>query len=57
MKLILEALLTQYVEKFGDNFPLFCIRGMDEDEIIKLVQKSLDDNKPVEVKYLDGVDC
>lgn len=57
MKLILEALLTQYVEKFGDNFPLFCIRGLGEDEIILMLQKSLDENKPVEVKYLDGVDC
>ena len=57
MKLKLEALLTQYVEKFGDNFPLFCIRGLGEDEIILMLQKSLDENKPVEVKYLDGVDC
>jgi len=56
LKLKLEALLTQYVEKSGDNFPFFCFCGLGEAEIILMLQKCLDENKPVEVKYIDGVD-
>ncbi len=56
MKLKLDALLTQYAEQFDDNFPLFTVRDLDEGEVILAVQKCLEENKPVEVKYIDGVD-
>ncbi len=54
--IMLENLLNRYAEQFGDNFPIFYVRGMAEDEIIKLVQKSLDKNKPYEPEYLDDAD-
>jgi 2-oxo-4-hydroxy-4-carboxy--5-ureidoimidazoline (OHCU) decarboxylase len=56
MMLMLEELLNKYAEQFGDNFPIFAVKGMDEDEIIKLIQSSLDEDKQYEPEYLDGVD-
>lgn len=53
---MLDELLNRYTEQFDDNFPIFAVRGMDEDEIIKIVQKCLDENKPYDHEYLDGVD-
>jgi len=54
--IMLEELLNKYAEQFGDSFPIFAVRGLDEDEIIKIVQSSLDENKQYEPEYLDGVD-
>ncbi len=56
MKLKLEALLTQYAEKFDDNFPLSIVRDMDEGEVVLAVQKCLDENKPFSTDCPDGVD-
>lgn len=56
MKLKLDALLTQYVEQFDDNFPLFTVRDLDEGEVILAVQKCLDENKPFFTDCPDGVD-
>ena len=53
---LLDELLNKYAEQFDDNFPIFAVRGKNEDEIIKIIQKCLDENKPFEPKYLDGVD-
>lgn len=56
MKMKLDAQLNRYTEQFDDNFPIFAVRGMDEDEIIKIVQKCLDENKPFITDCPDGVD-
>ena len=53
---LLDELLNKYAEQFDDNFPIFAVRGKNEDEIIKIIQKCLDENKHFEPKYLDGVD-
>lgn len=53
---LLDELLNKYVEQFDDNFPIFAVRGKDEDEIIKIIQKCLDENQPYKAEYLGGVD-
>lgn len=53
---MLEALLNQYVKQFDYNFPIFAVREKGEDEIIKIIQKCLDENKPFITKCPDGVD-
>lgn len=53
---LLDELLNKYAEQFDDNFPIFAVRGKDEDEIIRTVQSCLQENKPLYVYCPDGVD-
>jgi len=39
-------LLTKYVEKFGENFPMFLVMGMSAEEIDAQIEKSIKENKP-----------
>lgn len=41
----LEEKLIEYNEKFDDVFPTSAFRGLTEKEIIKLIQKCIDENK------------
>ena len=41
--------MDKYKDKFGECFPLMLTRGMSDKQIMKLVKKCLDDNKPYEV--------
>lgn len=47
----MDKLLIKYVDQFGENFPLFTFRGVDEKEIIKLIETALKENKPFKIKY------
>lgn len=42
--------IEEYAEHFKESFPLMLCRTMEEDEIIKIIQKSLDDDEPYEPK-------
>ena len=42
-------LIEQYTEKFNENFPIFVVRNMTEDEIKGIIRKCLDDGKPYQV--------
>lgn len=53
---MLNELLIQYADQFGDSFPLFQVKQLDEDEIISLVQTSIESNVPYESNYQDNVD-
>lgn len=44
----MDALLEKYQTQFKQQFPLMLCRHMSEDEICKVVQQCLDDNKPYE---------
>ena len=44
----MEKLLNEYKEKFNDNFPIFLCRSMEEEEIIEIMQKCIDEGKPYE---------
>lgn len=43
----LNILLLKYADRFKDNFPIFCVRNLDDAEIIKLIINALE----TEVKY------
>lgn len=53
---MLEKVLSEYTEKFDENFPLFYVRGMDEKEIIELVKQSIIDGVPYEADYDENAD-
>ena len=46
----MEQKLNQYAEHFGENFPIFITRGLSEDEIIKIIDDCIEQNKPYEVE-------
>ena len=41
-----EKMLNEYQEHFEENFPLMLCRHMDEDEIIEIIKKCLDEDEP-----------
>ena len=41
-----DKMLDKYQERFEENFPLMLCRHMEEDEIIEIIQKCLDDDEP-----------
>lgn len=52
----LFELLNQYVEKFNDNFPIMCVRDMDESEIIYSIEKCIRDDTLYNLNLNDTVD-
>ena len=49
----MDELLNQYVDMFHENFPLFCYRGVDENELMTIIQKCIDEGKPLKVELED----
>ncbi|GEM_PF-1888061 len=47
--------LKEYAERFGDNFPVMCFEGVADEEIVKLINKALDDNEPYVMEYESNV--
>lgn len=50
----MEEKLEQYVEQFGENFPLFIVGNMDEDEIIKVIDDCIESGEPYEIEDDDS---
>ena len=42
----LDRLLSEYAERFRENFPVFTMLGTSEDELIAILQKCMIDNEP-----------
>lgn len=42
----MSELLIKYVERFNENFPLFMVMGMEDEEVDALIQKCLDEGTP-----------
>lgn len=42
----MEKLIKKYVERFNENFPLFMLGGMSDDEIKTLLENCLDKGEP-----------
>lgn len=53
---MLDKLLTEYAEKFDENFPIFLMMGKPEKEIIKTIQKCLDDEQAFEPDIIADAD-
>lgn len=45
----LEEALNRYADRFNDSFPIMCMMGTPETEIIDLIKKALDSGKPYEL--------
>lgn len=50
---MLEKLLTEYAERFGENFPIFSLRGTPEKEIIVILKQCLQDGTPYDHEEFD----
>lgn len=48
---MLDKLLQEYADKFGDNFPLVYVRHLEEKEIIELIKNAINKNEPYEADY------
>ena len=44
----LDKLLDEYQEQFEENFPMMLCRHMDDEEIITIINKCLEENEPYE---------
>ena len=42
----MPELIEQYAEKFNENFPLFALMGMDDEEVEAIIQECLDKGTP-----------
>lgn len=47
-------LIELYNEEFGDVFPYQQLRGYSDEELIKIIEKALDDGKPIEIEMKPG---
>ena len=45
----LEEALNRYADRFNENFPIMCMMGTPEGEIVDLIEKALDSGKPYEL--------
>ncbi len=52
---MLNEKLQEYKERFDDNFPVMCFMGVADEEIVKLINKALDNNKPYVMDFENGV--
>ncbi len=50
----IEIYLNKYNEKFDSNFPYFLVRGMSKEEMIKIIENSLETGKPYEPEIEEG---
>lgn len=44
----LDRLLEEYQDHFEENFPLMLCRTMEDEEIIEIIEKCLEDDEPYE---------
>ena len=51
---MIDKYLNEYLDKFGENFPIFGFMGIPDDEIIKTIKKCLKTGKPYVLKTKDG---
>lgn len=42
----MPELIEQYAKKFNENFPLFALMGMDDEEVEAIIQEYLDKGTP-----------
>lgn len=47
----MNTALQKYAEQFEDNFPLYAVRDKTEEEIVKLIEKAIENNEPYDADY------
>ena len=48
---MLDELLNRYAEQFDDNFPIFAVRGMDEDESSRWIERSVEKHERKKIRF------
>lgn len=51
----LSELLGIYSDTFSDNFPIFMVMGVSDDNIIKILEDSIKNEVPYEPEIIEGV--
>ncbi len=51
----MDEKLQEYRDKFGEQFPLMLVMGVDDSEIIKIITDSINANTPYEPDFTEGV--
>lgn len=49
----MDEKLNQYAEHFGENFPIFIVNNLTDDELIGIIDDCIKNNKPYDVGKLD----
>ena len=49
----LDRLLDDYQEHFEENFPMMLCRTMEDEEIIEIIEKCLENDEPYEPELED----
>lgn len=49
----MSKLLNDYVDMFGENFPIFMCMGMSDQEIIDLIETSIKNGEPYTIEMED----
>jgi len=55
MMIKIDELLLKYVDKFNENFPTFLVLGIEDKDLIKLLEKSIKTEKKYEPKIIEDV--
>lgn len=50
---MLDKMINLYVEQFGENFPIFCLMGRSDSELIDIIKQCLKDGKPYDTGDID----
>ncbi|MDP0489313.1 MAG: hypothetical protein Q7K36_07320 [Fusobacterium sp. JB020] len=56
METDLKIAIDKYCEKFNEPFPIVLTRYKDDDEILELINDSLEKNQPIKIVYDDDLD-
>lgn len=54
---MLDKLINSYVERFGKNFPMFCLIGASDSEVTAIIEQCLKDNKPYDTSDIDPLEA
>ena len=50
---MLDLLLRKYTDRFGENFPIFMLMGVAEDDLIDILKKSIQNGIPYQLPDTD----
>ena len=51
---MLDKILIEYSEKFNDNFPIYIVSDLSEEEVIRLAKEAIKNNKPYKPEIEKG---
>lgn len=52
---MLDRLLDEYLDKFGENFPIYMTRQMTDDQLLSTIEGAIKSGKPYSPKIEEDV--